>query len=199
VLKRKKVSLLKKNTMDPCSFLYAIGVGLLLFAMLYFIRRLVNAFQRNNEDESKNTEKLGWDFDQTDRNFVRASLAASLLTLLICWFTNHDKEKTYADFGSAEQFSGRPRVAGREDDFPLETPSFETPSDLNMKDIVTGPGSDDLLNTWGGNAGDRALAGEQQLLNALETLGDGNLGAGRDIPLISPTFNEINVITPENY
>jgi hypothetical protein len=68
-----------------------------------------------------------------------------------------------------------------------------------MKDIVTGPGSDDLLNTWGGNAGDRALAGEQQLLNALETLGDGNLGAGRDIPLISPTFNEINVITPENY
>lgn len=188
-------------SLDPCSFLYAIGVGLLLFAMLYFIRRLVNAFERSNEDEPKNTEKLGWDFDQMDRNFVRASLAAALLTLLICWFTNHDKEK-YPEFKSATPF-GRTRAAGREDEFPLETPSsfIETPvSPLNQRDIFTG-GSNDLLETWGGNPnlGDRAIAGEQKVLDALTRLGDGNVGAGQNIPLISPTFNEINVITPEAY
>jgi hypothetical protein len=208
-------------SLDPCSFLYAIGVGLLLFAMLYFIRRLVNAFERSNEDKSKNTEKLGWDFDQMDRNFVRASLAAALLTLLICWFTNHDKEK-YPEFKS-----GTPRrisAAGRDDEFPLETPPFfETPtSDLLPGDLHTGGGSVDFFNTSGGNLGDRAIAaGERKVLNALERLGDGGVrpdniplmspaGPRRDniplmsppearrdnVPLISPT---INVITPEDY
>ena len=186
VLKRKKVSLFRKKeknmAWDPCSLLYALGVGLLLFAMLYFIRRLVNAFQRK-DDETR--EKLGWEIDHMDRNFIRAALAASLLTLLICWFSNHDKETSYPQFNSADSFSGRLRAAGRDDGFPLDTPYLETPmSDVNMDNLVTGGTGDELMN-------------------ALERLGNGNIAEnfGDDvraaIPLMSPPPNRINVITPE--
>jgi len=171
--------------LDACSFWYAVIVGLLLFAILYFVRRIVNWYRRRDakEDDDSVPEKLGWDLDHTDRNFIRAALAASLLTLLICWVTNHNKTDEFPNMVTPTLVTRR-AAAGRdgifEPDAFLETPR----SEVSMRDIET------------------MRSGEDAFFNALERMGnDPNMaervvqGVNNAFPVASP---EMIFITPDN-
>lgn len=99
--------------MDPCSIVYSLGVGLLLFAVMYLVRRLYNWFERRNAErdvkEGKDVKPaLPWGLDHTDRSLIRVAIGASLVTMLLCWFQGRKRPaksytvESYTTFGPAE-------------------------------------------------------------------------------------------------
>lgn len=137
--------------MDPQSWTHALLAGLLagliLFAVLYFGRRLVNRFRRRNADKEPDDvpDEVGWDFDWTDRTFVRIALGSAILTT---WFkhylANKSTVKPYRNLTSdvypggidtpdivSAEYWGEPEVAG------VAFNSADSSGSLNPNDIYT--------------------------------------------------------------
>jgi hypothetical protein len=87
--KRKKG--FPKKMLDVCTLFGALSLGALVFLFGYVVRRLYNRWRRRHVDTDRvdnkmdTPEHLDWEFDDTDRDLVRASLFAMGISLLFCY------------------------------------------------------------------------------------------------------------------
>lgn len=88
--KRKK-GFPRKKMLDVCTLFGSLSLGAIVFLFGYVVRRLYNRWRRRHVDTDRvdnkmdTPEHLDWEFDDTDRDLVRASLFAMGISLLFCY------------------------------------------------------------------------------------------------------------------